>query len=172
MILFVMATVEFNYGHQFLEKVHSRQNEWFRNETAVRDFMNEYRLPDEDLARMFVMRMPLTLHCPEVLVPYATHALPSGSVSTLQTQSVCRSYEKPIVVMDALPPHDADTFLNNHMGRGVIILPHQIDPFQRAKQYLDLCTMNYAENPDDGRTFYATRYLEGGDRAVFLCRKQ
>lgn len=154
-------------GGDFHREVHAALSARFKADLAVQHMMKELDIPGP-LARCLVLKEPLSITHPDILVPYVKLGLPDGVLSTLRTVGYAgRNNTQPIVRL-SLRSRDITSIM--HPGTPVDV-SSQSDPLEVAELYMNLCRPQEQEDPASQDLVVMTRHHEDNDRSVVRCRR-
>lgn len=154
-------------GRDFHREVHARLDSRFRADLAIKHMMKELDVPGP-LARSLVMREPLQLIHPKILIPYVRLALPEGTLSSLRTIDYTGHNGTLPVVRMSLNSRDLTSVMDPDTP---VDVPSQSDPLEVAELYMNLCRPQEQEDPASQDLVVMTRHHEDNDRSVVRCRR-
>lgn len=154
-------------GGDFHREVHAALDAHFRADLAIKHMMKELDVPGP-LARSLVMREPLQLIHPKILIPYVRLALPEGTLSSLRTIDYTgRNGTLPVVRM-SLNSRDLTSVMNPDTQ---VDLSAGSDPLEAAELYMNLCRPRDDANPRAQDLVVMTRHQESNARTVVRCTR-
>lgn len=152
-------------GEAFHREVHNALNQRFRTELAIQRMIKEMDL-SEPLARSLVLREPLKIDNPNILVPYVQLALPEGTLSSLRTIDYAgRNLTQPVVRV-SLSSRDITSFISPETS---VDLSSDSDPLETAEMYLNLCRSKAEEDPHTQDLVVLTRHQQQNARTIQRC---